>query len=70
MMTKEKYKEGDIVLHIPSGRKYKIASIDGRWCVLAKEPMADGNYWTIPYRGRLDNDKNFKLWEGGADDKQ
>ena len=69
MMTKEKYKAGDIVLHISSGRKYKIECIDGRWTVLAKMPM-DENYWTIPYRGRLDNDKNFKLWKGGSHDKQ
>lgn len=69
-MSKKRYKEGDVVLHIPSGNKYKIESIDGRWTVLAKMPMADGTYWTMPYRGRLDNDKNFKLVKEASDGKE
>lgn len=66
-MTKDKYKAGDVLLHVPTGRKYRLENINKNWCVLIRlQVLADGNYWTLPYEGDIQGDDNYKKVEGAA----
>ena len=59
------YKIGNVIRHIPSGRLYMIIEISSpriwvlrRW---ARVASLIPHYWTIPYEGDLNNDKDYEL---------
>lgn len=59
------YKIGDVIRHIPSGGLYMIIEISSpriwvlrRW---ARVASLIPHYWTIPYEGDLNNDKDYEL---------
>lgn len=59
------YKIGDVIRHIPSGGLYMIIEISSPRIWVLRRWSNVGSlvpcYWTIPYNGDLNSDKNYKL---------